>query len=123
MKTPNLHTGQLGESQAVLLLQQQGYQIIEQNYRSGRWGEIDIIALHHGDLVFIEVKTRRGRSFGQPIEAINPPKLQNLARAAQYYKLQHPELPESLRIDGLSIILDDQDNIVEHQLYQSIYQQ
>lgn len=122
MASSHLKTGQLGESQAVLLLQQQGYQIIDQNVRSVRWGEIDIIALHQGDLVFIEVKTRHGQQYGSPIEAITPHKLRALARAAQYYKLQHPELPDALRIDALTILLGHNHEVLEHQLYQNIYQ-
>jgi putative endonuclease len=69
--------GRFGENLAVSLLQKHGYHILERNYRSGRWGELDIICLEGGDLVFVEVKTRRGTQFGQPVEAArhtSPPK-------------------------------------------------
>ncbi len=96
--------GQKGEDLAVAHLQKNGYKIIERNFRKG-YGEIDIVALHKNILVFIEVKTRTSSQFGTPLEAITPWKLRTLIKTAQFYKLVHPKLPESLRIDAVSVIL------------------
>ena len=57
--------GESGEEYALTLLKNNGYQIIQRNFRS-KIGEIDIIALQSGNLVFIEVKTRWSAKFGKP---------------------------------------------------------
>lgn len=102
--------GNLGENLALKHLKNKGYKIIERNFRS-RFGEIDIIAVDpstgsgQGVLVFIEVKTRWSEKFGLPEEAITPWKIKRIIKAAQYYKLFHPELPDSLRLDAVVIDL------------------
>lgn len=111
--------GQLGENQAVLVLQQQGYRIIERNYRAGRWGEIDIIALHQGSLVFIEVKTRTSNHFGSPLDAISYHKKQSLKRAFHHYKLTHPQTPDSLRFDVVAVEATI-GNYFEAQIYKNV---
>ena len=51
--------GKIGEDYVTNLLQKQGWQVIERNWRAGRYAEIDIIAYDPQKiLVFIEVKTR-----------------------------------------------------------------
>jgi len=93
-----------GEELAVSYLRKKGYKIIERNFRKG-YGEIDIVAVHENTLVFIEVKTRTSNSFGSPLEAITYWKLKSLIKTAQYYKMIHPKLPDSLRIDAISVTL------------------
>ena len=61
--------GTFGERMAGEWMKQNGYAIIERNYRC-RAGEIDIIACRGGVLVFAEVKTRTGDAFGMPAEAV-----------------------------------------------------
>lgn len=102
----NLSLGSLGEEIAEKYLKRCGYEIIERNFRSGRWGEIDLVAIEDKTTVFVEVKTRLSKDYGEPQEAVTPHKLQSLKRAGLYYKLDHPETPEALRIDVLAIILD-----------------
>ena len=76
--------GQAGEDRAARFLMTQGYRIIERNYRT-RSGEIDLIALHDGAVVFIEVKTRTSDAFGAPELAVNPQKQQRMVKAALGY--------------------------------------
>jgi len=76
--------GQAGEDRAARFLMTQGYRIIERNYRT-RSGEIDLIALHDGAVVFIEVKTRTSDAFGAPELAVNPRKQQRMVKAALGY--------------------------------------
>src|SRR2546426_10433759 len=50
---------------------------------SGGHTEIDLIA-RQGDLVtFVEVKTRRGKAFGSPLEAVTGAKRRELVKAAR----------------------------------------
>jgi|SRR3990172_3142448 len=94
--------GESGEEYALTLLKNNGYQIIQRNFRS-KIGEIDIIALQSGNLVFIEVKTRWSAKFGKPEEAVTPRKLNKIKRIGEYYIMTHPNLPKKLRIDVVAI--------------------
>lgn len=76
--------GRLAEQQAGLLVQKNGYRIIERNYRC-RLGELDIIALKEQQLVFIEVRHRSKPQFGSGLESVDPHKQQRLIAAAQHF--------------------------------------
>lgn len=76
--------GKEGEDRAAQFLVKQGYRIMERNYRT-RSGEIDLIALHKGVVVFVEVKTRTSSVFGAPELAVNVRKQQRMVRAALGY--------------------------------------
>ena len=104
-------TARLGEEIASDFLKKQGYKIVERNFRKG-YGEIDIIAIDHGVLAFVEVKTSNSDFLESPLEHINYFKLKTLVRGAQYYKLLHPELPDSLRLDAVSVILKGEEKPV-----------
>ena len=103
MKISNKTAG-IGEEFATSFLQKKGYKIIERNFRKG-YGEIDVIATKNNTLIFIEVKTRISDNFGTPFEAITPWKLNSVVKTAQFYKSFHPALPQSLRIDAVSVKL------------------
>lgn len=96
--------GKRGEDLATQYLKEKGYQIVERNFGK-RYTEIDIVALEKDTLVFVEVKTRISNAFGSPLEAITPWKLRALTRSCYFYKSLHPELPEALRIDVVSVLL------------------
>ncbi|HBB76105.1 MAG: hypothetical protein A2186_03790 [Candidatus Levybacteria bacterium RIFOXYA1_FULL_41_10] len=98
-------TAQKGENIACEFLKKKGYKIIERNFRKG-YGEIDIIAIKDKTLVFVEVKTRTSNAYGTPFEAISYFKLKSLVKTAQFYKVLNPRLPDSLRIDAISVLLD-----------------
>lgn len=102
-------TAKLGEDKACEYLKKLGFKIIERNFRKG-YGEIDIVAIDESEkekvLAFIEVKTRTSNQFGTPLEAITYWKLKTLIKTAQYYKMTHRNLPESLRIDAIAVILN-----------------
>jgi putative endonuclease len=76
--------GKKGEDRAARFLMKQGYRIIERNYRT-RSGELDLIALHDGTVVFIEVKTRTSNVFGAPELAVNLRKQRRMVKAALGY--------------------------------------
>ena len=57
--------------------------------------------------MFIEVKTRTTSLYGGAIEAISYVKLKTLIKTCEYYKMLHPKLPESLRIDAILIDLEN----------------
>ena len=90
--------GALGEEAAAEHLERNGYSILERNYRS-RIGEIDIIARHGEDIVFVEVKTRKSSRFGLGEEAVGRQKQVALARLAAQYLAQN-------RLGGLNCRFD-----------------
>lgn len=97
-------SGNRGEDYAVKLLKQNGYKIIERNFRC-KLGEIDIIALDGDTLVFAEVKTRWSTKHGLPEEAVNNRKLNHIKRTGEYYCATNDNLPKKLRIDIISLIV------------------
>jgi len=81
--------GREGEDRAAQFLTSQGYRILERNY-STRSGEIDLIALHQGVVVFVEVKTRTNNAFGAPELAVDARKQRKMIKAALgYIKLKN----------------------------------
>ena len=88
MHQSNKTVGAIGEDEAVKLLRQKGYRILERNFHT-RWGEIDIIARDKREepflLIFAEVKTKTGEQYGEPWEMVNKQKLQQVKNMAQVY--------------------------------------
>ena len=76
--------GKEGEDQAAKFLVKKGYRILERNYRT-RNGEIDLITLHEGAVVFVEVKTRTSDAYGAPELAVNVRKQGRMIKAALGY--------------------------------------
>lgn len=110
--------GQLGEDLAADYLQQRGYRVIERNARR-REGEIDLVALHDGTLVFVEVKLRNPGPMGGAVEALSSAKRRKLRELAAAYSAAHPELPHDLRIDVVAIDLGPDGTVDEVQHVQS----
>lgn len=92
-KSDNKRKGDLGEDMAAENLEKNGYELLCRNYRK-RYGEIDIIARKENRLYFVEVKTRRGESYGSPLESITPRKQKKIYQVAQEYLAEHPDLIE-----------------------------
>lgn len=85
--------GGKGEEEAFAHLRRLGYRILQRNYRC-RMGELDIVAMQGGVLVFVEVRTRTGLTHGYPEESVNVRKQNKLRMLAQQFLLAHPKLLE-----------------------------
>ena len=109
--------GRTGERLAAEALTRSGYCIMEQNYRC-RHGEIDLIAEEGSDLVFVEVKTRRGAAYGLPEEAVTARKRQKLRDVASYYLDAHHCSERSWRIDVVAVQLSGGGKPEEIRVYQ-----
>ena len=96
--------GQKGEEAAEKYLQQQGYQVIERNYRSV-FGEIDIIAEEGETLVFVEVKCRRSDAYGPPELAVGREKQKKISRIALHYLSEHHLRQCPARFDVVAVKL------------------
>lgn len=111
--------GRAGEAAAQTLLESRGYTIVDVNVRFGKTrgliGELDIVAWDGPTLVFVEVKTRRGRpGTVAPAEAVTPAKQRQIARLALAYANRHTLLDDgcdiALRFDVVAIVLSPSEN-------------
>lgn len=96
-------TGVLGEKMAEGYLIKKGFSILHKNWRHSHW-EVDIIASQNEILHFIEVKTRRTKTFGFPEEDVTTKKLENLINASEEFLIQYPEW-KRIQFDILAINL------------------
>lgn len=96
--------GKWGEDLAADYLERKGFTIIERDWKSGR-RDLDIIALDEDKnvVVFVEVKTRRNRLFGDPEEAVDYHKRQNLQQAISHY-VNFKHIHQAIRFDIISIV-------------------
>lgn len=101
----HLTLGARGEALAEQHLKQAGYRIVARNYRC-RFGEIDLVAEEGGNLVFVEVKTRRSGVFGHPLEAVDRHKRGQLSRAARRYLEENGASERFCRFDVVAVCLE-----------------
>ncbi len=100
--------GNQGEKLALQYLKNNHFKILNKNFRN-RFGEIDIIAQKDKIIYFIEVKTRSNLSKGNPYEAVNQRKINQIKKIAQYFILKKNFLNYKLKIAVISIVLDNKD--------------
>ena len=103
----NHQYGMQGETLAKDYIEKQGFSVIEQNFRYGRYGEIDIIGIKDTLLVFFEVKTRHTLSYGNPSYAITNKKKKALRAVATHFLIQNPHYNSNqytLRFDCITIL-------------------
>ncbi|MDI6602260.1 MAG: YraN family protein [Thermoanaerobacteraceae bacterium] len=97
--------GNLGENIAAKYLTENGVKILEKNYRI-KTGEIDIVGLDKGVLVFYEVKTRSNNNYGTPAESVNYFKQNRIKNTAlEFIRETRPKF-KSIRFDIIEIVLD-----------------
>ena len=97
--------GAAGESAAARHLEKCGYRIVEANVRC-RFGEIDLVAIDTGVIVFVEVKGNRGSRFGAPEEMVTPAKQRRLTRLAAWYLQRRGWFGRPARFDVVAIDWD-----------------
>ncbi len=98
---------------AADLLQQAGMSILERNWRAGH-KEIDLIAEDGDVVVFVEVKTRRRRSFGGPLAAISRRKRRRLTIAAELFLARKRWSNRPCRFDVVAVVVANGEVDVEH---------
>jgi putative endonuclease len=107
---PNMNAtgalGRYGEGLAARRLAAAGMTLLARNWRCGRTGEIDIVAMDADVLVICEVKTRRAGGFQHPMAAITPAKAERLRRlAACWIERSAGPPPGGVRIDLVGVVL------------------
>ena len=112
MPTPRMRLGSRGEGLARRLLERKGYVVREANYRCP-WGEVDLVAQLDDEMVFVEVRSRRGGKFGGPEESITEAKVQRLVAASQHYLQLHGQELAPWRIDLVSVLFTRNHRLLE----------
>ena len=102
--TAKITTGKEGEKIAAAFLKKNGYRISEINFRC-ILGEIDIIARDKGELVFIEVKTRKSIELGYPEQAVGIRKQKKMSQLALWYLQKKNITDTSARFDVVAITM------------------
>ena len=104
--------GVTGEQMATRYLEDQGYVILDRNYRRGH-KEVDIIALDHSELAVIEVKTRASEELFTAEQAVDHHKRQNIIRVANNYVRRYHRT-EPVRFDIIAIVGKGPDAEIRH---------
>ncbi len=102
-------TGKEGEKIAAVFLKKNGYRVMETNFRCPL-GEIDMIAEEGGDLVFVEVKTRKSWALGYPEQAVGIKKQKKLSQLALWYLQNNKQADKKTRFDVVAVTLSSQSN-------------
>ena len=105
MPTPRAQLGDWGEELAGRFLEERGYCILDTKYRC-RFGEVDIVARDGEELVFVEVRTRRGGGFGAPEESLSAAKMRRLVTTCEDYIQRRTGEHTEWRIDLVCVHLD-----------------
>jgi putative endonuclease len=95
------------EDMACSYLEKKGYRILDRNVHLLK-KEVDIIALDHGTVVFVEVKGRRSARFGRAFEAVGTRKQRHLVQLAGAYLGRHRLWDRQCRFDVVSVVLEDE---------------
>ncbi len=112
MTKERIELGKLGEDLAYKKIKGLGYKNIIRNYRCGL-GEIDLIAKDGDTLVFIETKTRKGRSTGYAKEAVNGRKKRQLSKVALAYMKANNCYGMRARFDVIAVSIEGNNTRIE----------
>jgi putative endonuclease len=102
--------GKEGEDIAAKYLAEKGFEILDRNFYYSNYGEIDIVANHDSQLVFVEVKSRLNLEFGEPEYAITPKKIKQIKKMAELYLFDKEIEEVNCRFDVVAVLLEDKSN-------------
>ena len=95
--------GRAGEDRAARYFEAEGFTVLSRNWRC-RDGEIDLVVADGTAVIVVEVKTRRGTGFGDPVEAVTVAKALRLRRLAAAYLRAHGGHPGPVRVDVVGVL-------------------
>lgn len=116
MTDPRQTLGQRGEALAAAHLHHAGWTIQARNWRHGAHGEIDIIAHDGSEVVFVEVRTRRGplqAAIDAALESITETKRARLLALAQAYLDTHDLHQTPWRVDAVAVAIQGAQHHIE----------
>jgi len=104
--------GQQGEDIAASYLEQKGYAVLDRNWRCGH-KDLDLVVTKDNVIVFVEVKTRTGTEWGDPVDAVTDRKIRRIVNSADAY-IRFNQIDMDARFDIVSIVVEDGEFKVEH---------
>ncbi|MGK5678715.1 YraN family protein [Actinoplanes sp. URMC 104] len=104
MTTQRQAVGAYGEKVAARHLQEQGLVVLDRNWRCPD-GEVDLVLRDGDDIVFCEVKTRRGGGFGTPAAAVTYRKVRKLRQLAVRWLAEAGVRPHEIRFDVVEVLV------------------
>lgn len=105
--------GKKGEKLAKEYLISEGYLLLYENWRLGRF-EIDLIMQNDNNLIIVEVKTRNTEAFGSPESFVSKQQQLHLAEAVEGFFYKNPDINLEVRYDVVSVIIDGNISKVLH---------
>lgn len=102
--------GAWGEDLACQYLKENGVNIIDKNVHTP-YGEIDLVGVLNGSILFIEVKTRRNCSYGFPEGSINKKKEEHMVNSALAFMQKREKALQPWRIDVVAILIDENNSV------------
>ncbi len=104
--------GQIGEEEACRYLTLHHYTLLARNWRVGHL-ELDIVAEHFGEIIFVEVKTRRSEAVETAFDAVDEEKRYHLVQAARAYMIDHC-LKAPYRFDIVTVVGEQRPFDIKH---------
>lgn len=105
--------GDYGEQVATDYLLKKGYKVLDRNYRA-MGTEIDIVCLYGDIIVFVEVKSRRTKTFGNAFEAVDERKIHNIIQTAMNYLMRFDYTHLQVRFDVIEYYSFGEINHIEN---------
>jgi len=117
-KELNLKTGQIGEEIAKKYLEEKGYLVLEENYKT-KYGEIDLVCKNNNELIIVEVRTKKGENFGSPEDSLIKTKLRKVWLNAEAYR-NTKKWQGICRVDAICLVLKKDNSLERLNHYKNI---
>ncbi len=106
--------GKNSEDLAEKFLLDKNFRIIKRNFKFGKTGEIDIIAYDGEVIVFIEIRSKTSKEFGDPLSSITPGKIRKIKKSAEGYLYINNINDTEVRFDVITVDLTSDIPKLEH---------
>ncbi|HEU4643707.1 MAG TPA: YraN family protein [Gemmatimonadaceae bacterium] len=113
MSADRQELGLLGERHAERWLVARGWTVLARRFRSGH-RDLDLVVERSGTVAFVEVKARRSRRWGHPVEAVDWRKQRELVRSARVWIARHGSPGSVYRFDVVGVLLEGDRVRVRH---------
>jgi putative endonuclease len=105
--------GRVGEDIAARWLRRRGWRVVAERFRSGH-RDVDLIVQRGGTVAFVEVKTRRETTFGDPVEAVSWRKRRELIRSAMIWADRFGPPGAAYRFDVVGVVVVGRNARIRH---------
>jgi putative endonuclease len=113
MSVARQQLGKLGEAIAARWLRRRGWRVVAERFRSGH-RDLDLVVERDGTVVFVEVKTRQGAAFSDPIEAVSWRKRRELIRSALIWADRFGPPGACYRFDVVGVVVAQTGTRIRH---------